>query len=245
MDEQVALITGAAKRIGAVIAETLHQRGMNIVIHYHHSKLEAEKLCSKLNSKRANSATLIEGNLSQVNDCSTIIETAQRHWGRLDALINNASSFYPTQIGSIDENAWDDLLGSNLKGPIFLSQRAAPFLKQHHGNIINIVDIHADRPLKNHTVYCCAKAGLVMLTKSLARELSPEIRVNAIAPGAILWPNEGNDLPETAKTHILERTLLKRLGKPQDIADAILYMLNATYVTGQVLAIDGGRTIKD
>ncbi len=245
MDPKVALITGAAKRIGAVIAETLHQQGMNVVIHCQHSKLDAEALSSKLNGQRPDSATVVQGNIAKIEDCLNIVKTAAQHWGRLDALINNASSFYPTTIGSIDEHSWDDLLGSNLKGPLFLAQYAAPYLKEQNGNIVNIVDIHADRPLKNYTVYCCAKAGLVMLTKSLARELSPEIRVNAIAPGAILWPNEGNDLTEIAKTHILERTLLKRLGKPQDIANAVLYILNANYVTGQVLAIDGGRTIRD
>lgn len=245
MQDKVILITGAAKRIGAVIASTLHAKGAKIIIHYHHSKSAAEQLCNTLNENRPNSAISLSCDITNVMECDSLIERALQQWGRLDGLVNNASSFYATPIGQISEAAWNDLLGSNLKGPLFLSQAAAVALRNSRGRIINIVDIHADRPLKNYTVYCCAKAGLVMLTKSLARELAPEVKVNAIAPGAILWPDEGNELSAQAKDHIIDRILLKKLGSPSDIASAVSFLLSQDYITGQVLAVDGGRSIKD
>lgn len=245
MSEKVALITGAAKRVGAVIAKTLHSHEMKIIIHYHHSETAAQQLCDELNDTRPSSAHTIRGDVTRSEDCRNIIAAAQAHWGRLDALINNASSFYPSPLGQIDENVYEDLMGSNLKGPLFLAQAAIPFLEQTHGNIINITDIHAERPLKNYTVYCCAKAALVMLTKSLARDLAPKIRVNAVAPGAILWPNDDNDLSEKAKDYILGRIPLKRKGDPQDIANTVLFLLNQEYITGQIIAVDGGRSIRD
>lgn len=246
MENKVAVITGAAKRIGAVIAKTLHQQGMNIVIHYHHSQEAAQKLSDELNQIRPHSAALVKGNIAEVSACQAIIAKATDVWGHIDALINNASSFYQTPLNKADEKDWSDLMGSNLKGPFFLAQAVAPLLKATQGNIVNIVDIHGDRPLKNYPIYCCAKAGLIMLTKSLARELSPEIRVNAVAPGAILWPSDDhNDLSESAKSHIVDRIPLKRLGQPDDIARAVSFLLNQPYITGQILAVDGGRSIKD
>lgn len=246
MENKVAVVTGAAKRIGAVIARTLHQQGMNIVIHYHHSKETAQKLSDELNQIRPRSATVVEGNIAEVAACRAIIAKASDAWGHIDALINNASSFYPTPLAKAEEKDWSNLMGSNLKGPFFLAQAVAPLLKATQGNIVNIVDIHGDRPLKNYPIYCCAKAGLIMLTKTLARELSPEIRVNAVAPGAILWPSDDdNDLSESAKSHIVDRIPLKRLGQPDDIAQAVSFLLNQPYITGQILAVDGGRSIKD
>jgi pteridine reductase len=245
MENKVALVTGSAKRIGAVIAKTLHHQGMNIVLHCHHSIEPAKKLKTELNQLRPQSVIVTSGNISAVKDCQAIIETAREAWGRLDALINNASSFFPTPLKEATESHFDDLIGSNLKGPFFLAQAAASWLKETKGNIVNITDIHAERPLKNYPIYCSAKAGLVLLTKSLARELAPDIRVNAVAPGAILWPNEQNDLSDIAKEHILDRVPLKHLGSPQDIADTVWFLLNQGYITGQIIAVDGGRSIKD
>jgi pteridine reductase len=184
MQNKIALITGGAKRIGAEIARFLHADGMNIVIHYRSSKADAQLLCDQLNQLRNNSAIIVQANLLTISELPVLIEKSVAQWGRLDALINNASTFYPTPVGTITEAQWDDLMGSNLKAPLFLSQAAAPVLKLHNGCIINIVDVHGIRPMKNHPVYCAAKAGLAMLTQSLARELGPQIRVNGIAPGA-------------------------------------------------------------
>ncbi len=244
-ENKVALVTGAAKRIGAAIATALHQQGMNVVIHYHHSKQEAEALCLKLNRLRQHSAISLGLDIRKTSACQTLIQHSTEAWQRLDLLVNNASSFYPTPIMKTQEKEWEDLLGSNLKGPFFLSQAAAPFLKLSQGNIINITDIHADRPLKNYTIYSIAKAGLVMLTKSLARELGPRVRVNAVAPGAILWPNEENALNEKIQQYVVARTCLKRQGFPQDIAAAVLFLNGQNYITGQIITVDGGRSIKD
>jgi pteridine reductase len=245
MENQVAVITGGAKRIGAVIAKTLHHQGMNVILHYRHSMDAAATLNAQLNQLRSNSSAMVTGDITKVIDCQRIIATAQQQWGRIDALINNASSFYPTPLIDADENAWEDLFGSNLKGPFFLSQVAAPWLTKTQGNIVNIADIHGERPLKNYPIYCCAKAGLIMLTKSLARELGPQVRVNAVAPGAILWPDEQNELTAEAKKHIVDRVPLKRIGQPQDIADTVLFLLKQGYINGQIIAVDGGRSIKD
>jgi pteridine reductase len=237
----VVLITGAAHRIGATTAKLLHKEGMNIVLHYRSSREAALNLQNELNAIRENSVILIQTDLHTTSGLPTLIDEAVKAWGRLDVLINNASSFYPTKIGDATEEHWDDLMGSNLKAPFFLSQAAAPHLKKRHGCIVNIVDIHAERPLKTYSIYSMAKAGLVMMTKSLACELGPEVRVNAVAPGAILWPE---NLDEVAQQRIVSRTFLKRQGEPNDIAKAILYLIReAGYMTGQVLAVDGGRSL--
>jgi len=238
---KVALITGAAHRIGAATATLLHQNGLNIVLHYRGSREKAQSLQKELNDLRENSVILIQADLHITNGLTALIEESVKAWGRLDVLINNASSFYPTKIGKATEEQWDDLMGSNLKAPFFLSQAAAPHLKKTNGCIVNIVDIHAERPLKEHPIYSMAKAGLVMMTKSLAGELGPEIRVNGVAPGAILWPE---NLDEVAKQRIVSRTFLKRQGKPNDISNTILYLIkDASYVTGQIIAVDGGRSL--
>lgn len=211
MPPKVALITGAARRIGATIAKTLHQAEMNIIIHYRNSASEATQLCDELNAIRANSCALLQADLNQIALISAVAKQAFNYWQRLDLLINNASSFYPTSMGSVTEQQWDDLLNSNLKGPFFLSQACIPFLATQQGSIINIVDIHSLRPLRAHPVYSIAKAGLRMLTKALAKELGPDIKVNAVAPGAILWPEHENALDEKLKQKIIDRTALKRL----------------------------------
>jgi len=244
LDNRVALITGAARRVGAVIARTLHARGMNVVLHYRSSGNEAEALREQLNAIRPHSAITCPCDLHQTQALDILIEQSAQAWGRLDALVNNASTFYPTPVGAITEAHWDDLVGSNLKAPLFLSQAAAPHLKKHRGCIINIADIHAGRPLKNYTVYSIAKAGLVMLTKSLARELGPEIRVNAVAPGAIMWPEK--ELDEIVKQRIIAGTALKRQGEPGDVARAVLFLIrDADYISGEVITVDGGRGLSD
>jgi len=241
---KVLLVTGASQRIGESIVRLMHAEGMNIILHYRSSRSDAQKIQQELNAERKDSVILIQADLSETNKISEMIREAAKGWGRIDAIVNNASSFYPTPIGDIDEKVWDDLINSNLKAPLFLSQAAAPYLKQQQGCIVNIVDIHADRPLKNHTVYCIAKAGLVMLTKSLARELAPDVRVNAIAPGAILWPD--NDIDDVTKKRILSGTVLKRQGSANDIATTVRFLIKeANYITGQVLAVDGGRTLSN
>ncbi len=239
---RVALITGAAHRIGAHTARALHREGVNLVLHYRSSAAAAQQLQNELNAQRADSVVLVRADLLDDDALPAIVRDAHSAWGRLDVLINNASSFYPTPIGSVTVAQWDDLLGSNLKAPFFLAQAAAPYLKASHGNIVNIVDIHADRPLKRYPVYSIAKAGLVMLTKALACELGPEVRVNAVAPGAILWPE--NDMDEVTKQRIVNRTFLKRQGSPEHIARAVLYLIrDAEYTSGQVLTVDGGRSL--
>ena len=240
-DFPVVLITGAAHRIGATTAKLLHQNGMNIVLHYRGSREQAKAVQKELNDQRENSVILIQADLHITSGLPALIEESVKAWGRLDVLINNASSFYPTKMGKATEAQWDDLIGSNLKAPFFLSQAAAPHLKKNNGCIVNIVDIHADRPLKTFPIYSMAKAGLAMMTKSLACELGPEIRVNAVAPGAILWPE---NLDEVAKQRIVSRTFLKRQGEPNDISKTILYLIkDAGYVTGQIITVDGGRSL--
>lgn len=242
LDGKWALVTGGARRIGSRIVECLHEAGSNVVIHYRHSAKEAQSLADRLNNSRANSALLVQGDLHDTDRLGAMIAEVTDKTGRLDILINNASSFYPTPLGSITEAQWNDLVGSNLKAPVFLSQAAWPFLRESRGVIINIVDIHARRPLRNHIVYGAAKSGLEMLTKSLAKEMGPEVRVNAVSPGAILWPEEG--MNEELQQKILKETPLERSGSPDDIADCILYLVrDATFVTGQNIAIDGGRSL--
>ncbi|WP_369408797.1 pteridine reductase [endosymbiont of Lamellibrachia barhami] len=238
-----ALITGGAHRIGAQIARTLHREGMNLVLHYRNSIQAAERLKAELETKRPGSVALAQADLHETADLPLLIEVAKTLFGRLDLLVNNASSFYPTPLETATETDWDDLIGSNLKAPFFLSRAAAPLLKVSDGCIVNLVDIHAERPLKAHPIYSIAKAGNAMLVKSLARELGPEIRVNGIAPGAILWPEQGLDAEE--KELILNRTALKRPGSPEDIAQTLLFLVrDARYITGQIIPVDGGRTLQ-
>jgi pteridine reductase len=239
---KVALITGAARRIGATITTRLHQSGADVAVHYRGSADEAAVLASKLNAERPDSAITIEADLNDTASLAQIIENVVAWRGRLDILINNASGFYPTPPGKITEEHWDDLVGSNLKAPLFLSQAALSELRETHGVIINIVDIHAQRPLRNHVVYGAAKAGLAMLTRSLAKDLAPEVRVNGVSPGAILWPEDV--MGEPAKESILRQIPLARAGTPDDIAECVLYLVkDAAYVTGQIIAVDGGRSI--
>ena len=238
---KVALITGAAQRVGAVIAETLHAQGMNLVIHYHSSKQAAHVLQERLNEMRPGSVALVQADLLDTAKITSMVQEADNTWGRLDAVINNASSFYPTPVGSVTETHWEDLMGTNLKAPFFIAQAAARALAKHNGCIVNLVDIHADRPLKSYPVYSAAKAGLLMMTKALARELGPQVRVNAVAPGAIIWPENMDDV---TKQRVVSRIILKRQGQPLDVAKAVLFLIrDADYITGQVIAVDGGRTV--
>ena len=239
---KTVLITGGARRVGAVIGRTLHAAGANLVIHYRNSAKDAEGLAAELNADRAHSAALFHADLLELEKLPELVEFAARGFGSLDVLVNNASTFYPTKVGEITPRAWDDLMGSNLKVPLFLSQAAAPALRKSRGLILNIVDIHGMRPLRNYTVYCAAKAGLHMLTRSLAKELGPEIRVNGISPGPVLWPEQGGD--EKMRAKIIQRTILQRMGTPEDIArTALFFAASAPFITGQILAVDGGRSV--
>ena len=239
---RVALITGAALRIGAGIASALHARGCDVLLHYHHSEEEAGALAEQLNAIRPGSAFLMNADLAQGSGPQNLAEQVRAHTNRLDLLVNNASRFYPTPLGDVDYEAWKDLMGSNVRGPFFLSQALLPELKSANGAIINILDIHAEKPMRRHTVYCMAKSALLMMTRSLARELGPEIRVNGVSPGAIMWPE--HEPPQAEKDYILERTVMKQMGSPQDIAGAVVFLgLDAPYITGQVLAVDGGRSL--
>ncbi|MEK6747684.1 MAG: pteridine reductase [Pseudomonadota bacterium] len=239
---KVALITGAARRIGAVIARRLHHAGMRVIIHYRHSQSEATALYDYLNAERPGSAALVTADLGRHDELVRLAQEAQGVWGQVDALVNNASGFFPTAMGSVTPAQWDELMNSNLRAPFFLTQALAPTLAAVKGAVVNIVDIHAERPLKDYPVYSMAKAGLAMMTRALARELGPHIRVNGVAPGAILWPEAG--LEDDIKQHILGRTALHRPGDPRDIANAVVYLLrDAPYVTGHILVVDGGRSL--
>jgi pteridine reductase len=239
----VILVTGAARRVGAEIARTLHAAGACVAIHYRASAAEADRLAAELNAVRAGSAAAFAADLLDIDALPRLIEAVAARFGRLDALVNNASSFYATKVGAVDTAAWDDLIGSNLKAPLFLSQAAAPHLEASGGCIVNITDIHAERPLKGYPLYCAAKAGLLGLTRALALELGPRVRVNAVAPGPIEWPQGTHDFPPEARTAIIAHTLLKRVGSPADIAQAVKFLIfDAPYVTGQVINVDGGRT---
>ena len=241
----VALITGAAQRIGAAIAELLHSAGYNIVIHYRHSAEKAHALTSTLNQQRTASAVCFTADLQDTPTLQHLAQQAEAHWGRLDALINNASAFHPTPIGKTTEQDWNALVSSNMKAPFFLAQALAPTLKKHAGCIINIADIYAEKPLSSHTVYCMAKAGNVMLTQSLAVELAPQVRVNGIAPGAILWPETHGDSHKATQEKILASIPLQRTGNADDIARTVLFLLrDAPYITGQILRVDGGRSLQ-
>ncbi len=239
---KTVLITGGARRVGAAIARSLHAGGANLVIHYRSSGKDAEALAGDLNGRRKSSAATFQCNLLDLEKLHELSGYAVGRFGGLDVLVNNASTFYETPVGQITEKAFDDLIGTNLKVPLFLSQACAPALRKTQGLILNIVDIHAMRPLRNYTAYCAAKAGLHMVTRSLAKELGPEIRVNGISPGPVLWPEQGGD--ESKRAKIIERTILKRMGSPEDIArTALFFAASAPFITGQVLAVDGGRSV--
>jgi len=239
---KVALVTGAARRIGAAISRCLHAQGAAVAVHYRNSAADADALCATLNALRPDSALAVQADLADIESFPAMIRRVAAWHGRLDILINNASSFYPTRLGEITPADWDDLVGSNLKAPLFLSQAALAELRKARGVIINMVDIHAQRPLREHVVYGAAKAGLAMLTRALARELAPEIRVNGVSPGAIMWPEGG--MSDETKATILRQVPAGRPGDPSDIAGCVLYLVrDASYVTGQIIAVDGGRSI--
>lgn len=241
---QTALVTGAARRLGAAMVRTLHAAGANVVIHCHRSRAEADALAAELDALRPGSIRVLNGDLRLPATCSRIAAEAAQPWGRLDIVVNNASTFRPTPLGSIDAETFDDLIGSNLRAPLFIAQAAAPALREHRGCVVNMADIHGLRPRDGYPVYCAAKAGLVMLTRSLARELAPGVRVNAIAPGSILWPEGEADTEPAEREAIVAATPLGRRGEPDDITAALLYLVHdAAFVTGQVLAVDGGRGI--
>lgn len=239
---KTALITGAARRIGAAIARRLHAAGANVVLHYRGAEKEAAALEAELNALRPASATRVKADLLAPVAPRSLVSAALERFGRLDLLVNNASTFYPTELGSIEAVHWEELVGSNLRAPLFLAQEAAPHLKKQGGAIVNIADIHAERPLKGYVVYSIAKAGLVAMTRSLAVELGPEVRVNAIAPGAIAWPEDGQ-FPPPERGRIVATTPLARLGSFGEIARAVHFLATAPFVTGQVLAVDGGRSV--
>ena len=244
MQDGAVLITGAARRIGAAIARGLHAAGTNVVLHCHRSRADAERLAADLNAARPGSCAIVQADLLDLDRLGGLVEEAAEAFGRLDGLVNNASSFYPTPFGAIGAGEWDDLIGSNLRAPLFLAQAAAPLLRQARGAIVNLIDIHAERPLKDFVVYSVAKSGLAGLTRSLALELGPEIRVNGVAPGAILWPDGDEHFAPSERSRILAQTPLGRIGGPEDVAGAVKYLLlDAPFVTGQVLAVDGGRGI--
>lgn len=240
MTQPVALITGAARRIGAEITRTLHQRGLDVIIHCRNSRDEADALAADLNRLRDNSAQVLVADLSDPDDVRRLARDAMELAGRLDVLVNNASSFYPTPLADATDEDWDALIHSNLRAPYVLIQNLAPSLREQGGSVINLVDVYAEKPLAEHSLYCIAKAGLAMLTRSLARELGPDVRVNGVSPGPILWPEAGQD----NQAEILAASALKRAGKPADIANTVAFLaLDADFVTGQILAVDGGRSL--
>jgi pteridine reductase len=239
---KTALVTGAARRIGAAIARRLHAAGASVVLHYRGAEAEAVALEAELNAARAGSATKVKADLLAPIAPKALVGATLDRYGRLDVLVNNASTFYPTAVGDIEAGHWEELMGSNLRAPLFLSQEAAPHLKKNGGAIVNLSDIHASRPLKGYLVYSVAKSGLVALTRALALELAPEIRVNGIAPGAIAWPDDGQ-FPPPERERIVATTPLARLGSPAEIAQAVHFLVTAPFVTGQVLAVDGGRSV--
>jgi pteridine reductase len=242
--EKVILITGGAKRVGAAICRLLHASGAKLMIHYRNSANEARVLQSELNLQRSNSAAIIQGDLLNQAMLPGLIHETVQHYGRLDVLINNASSYYATELGDIDDAQWQDLIGSNLKAPLFLAQAAATELRKQHGCIVNITDMHVERPKKGYVVYSVAKAGLVTLTRSLAHELGPEVRVNAVAPGPVLWPEANPQFDEVYRQRVISQTLLKRIGESDDVAKAVRFLIHdAPFITGQVIAVDGGRSL--
>jgi len=239
---KTGLVTGGARRVGAAIARRLHAAGANVLVHYRDSDTDADKLVGELNALRPKSAQKVKAELLAPIAPRALVSAALEGFGRLDILVNNASSFFPVALGAIEASHWEELVGSNLRAPLFISQQAAPELAKHEGSIVNIVDIHAERPLKGYALYSVAKAGLAALTRSLAIELAPRVRVNGVAPGAIAWPEDGQ-FPDAERQRILATTPLARLGSPEDIARAVAFFASAPYVTGQILAVDGGRSV--
>lgn len=241
MQHKTVLITGAARRLGAASARALHTAGAQVAVHYRGSRAEADALVADLESRRAGSAMAVRADLNDLTALAGLVGAVVDRFGRLDGLINNASSFYPTPLAEVTPETFDDLVGSNFRAPLFLSQAAAPHLTEADGFIINMVDIHAARPLADHVVYCAAKAALASVTRSLARELGPQVRVNGIAPGPVMWPEAG--LTDEARNKIVAGTALKRPGSPDDVARTVLFLAEADYITGQIIAVDGGRSI--
>jgi len=236
---KTALITGGAARIGAQIVKTLHHNQFNIIIHCNQSKDKAQLLCDELNLIRANSAEIVSGNLNNIDELDSLVSSIKS----IDLLVNNASVFYPKSVEDSEMKDWDDVININLKAPFFLSKGLSKTLSKNDGSIINIIDIHSERPLKKHAIYNISKAGLKMLTQTLAKELAPRIRVNGVSPGSILWPQDSAEISEDDKNLMLERIALHRQGSPQDIADTVLFLANSNYITGQIINIDGGRTL--
>ena len=244
LNQKVVLVTAGARRVGAAICRRLHAAGARVMVNYLRSGKEARALVAALNEQRADSAAMVKADLLQRGVPDALVKTTLRTFGRLDALVNNASSFYPTPVGKINERAWHDLIGTNLKAPLFIAQAAAEELKKRRGCIVNIVDIHAEFPLKDYVIYSIAKGGLAALTRSLARELGPAVRVNGVSPGPILWPDANIWKNPKSRKAIVDRTLLKRMGDPDDIARTVEFLIaGAPYVTGQIIAVDGGRSI--
>jgi pteridine reductase len=239
---KAALVTGGARRVGAAIARRLHAAGASVLLHYRDSEPEAVKLMAELNALRPKSAAKVKAELLAPIAPRALLSAARDSFGRLDLLVNNASSFFPVEVGAIEPSHWEELVGSNLRAPLFICQEAAPELAKNQGAIVNIVDIHADRPLKGYPVYSIAKAGLAALTRSLALELAPRVRVNGVAPGAIAWPDDGQ-FASAERERIVASTPLARVGSPEDVAQAVHFLACAPYVTGQVIAVDGGRSI--
>ncbi|HEY8011079.1 MAG TPA: pteridine reductase [Rudaea sp.] len=238
----VLLITGAARRVGSVIARSLHAAGYDLALHYRNSQADMQALCKDLEAVRANSTCAIQAELADIERLPQIVETCVARYGRLDGLVNNASAFFPTEVGKTTVQQWNELFVSNAQAPFFLAQAAAPFLKSTQGSIVSIVDIYAERPLARHPVYSMAKAALAMMTLALARELGPDVRVNGVAPGAILWPESGK--PYADQAELVARSALKRTGTPEDVASAVLFLLrDAKFTTGQILKVDGGRAL--
>ncbi|AHX14860.1 pteridine reductase [Dyella jiangningensis] len=241
-ERPVVLVTGAGKRVGAVIARTLHAAGYDLALHYRHSAAEAELLATSLERQRSGSTFTVQGELADIDVLPDVVQRVLGRFGRLDALVNNASAFYPTPVGTATPAQWNDLFASNAQAPFFLAQAATPALREARGAIVNLVDIYAERPLADHPVYCMAKAALAAMTRSLALDLGPDVRVNGVAPGAVMWPSDGK--PYDDQQAMLARTPLQRAGSPDDVAGAVLWLLrDAPFVTGQIIRVDGGRTL--
>lgn len=241
-DRPVALVTGAARRVGAVIARTLHAAGFDLALHYRHSADAARALAGELEASRVDSVLPVPADLDDLAALPALVERVLTHYGRLDALVNNASAFFPTPVGTATPAQWNTLFASNAQAPFFLSQAALPALREAHGSIVNLIDIYAERPLAEHPLYCMAKAALAAMTRSLALDLAPAVRVNGVAPGAVLWPSDGK--PCADQQVLLARTPLQRAGSPEDVANTVLWLLrDAPFVTGQIIRVDGGRTL--
>lgn len=244
MNAKVVLITGAAKRVGAEVAEFLHAQGWHVIIHYNNSQEDAEKLVSSLNEVRDDSALSLQADLNDMDAVKQLAGDATAKWGQIDALVNNASTFYPTKLAEATMDDWDKIFNSNVKAPFFLCQALADELKKNQGAIVNMLDIHVERPLKDYHLYSMSKAALKMLTKTLTKALAPNVRVNAVAPGIILWGANEDDFPEELKQRMLKRVPLRRKGEPHDIAETVSFLLNQNYITGEIIAVDGGRNLR-